>query len=268
MNETHNPYAPPRAFVDDPSDDELEVQALIENGRTVPIGRCGLWISASFRQFFQRPWKWIGTLFLLFVISGVISLIPYTNIVNGILWPIVTGGIAYALDEQRRTRTFSLGNVFAGFNRALVPLAVIGAVGTLSYIVMFAVFFVMVGREAATDVVFGTRTMQGIPPNFWSALMVSIIAGLPISAATYFAAPLIMLHGVAPVRALRMSMFGFLRNIVPLILFGVLMLVIITLSMLPLLLGLFVTLPTIGLAFYPIYRDIFVEGAGPEVVAR
>ena len=67
MNETHNPYAPPRAFVDDPSDDELEVQALIENGRTVPIGRCGLWISASFRQFFQRPWKWIGTLFLLFV---------------------------------------------------------------------------------------------------------------------------------------------------------------------------------------------------------
>ena len=49
------------------------------------------------------------------------------------------------------------------------------------------------------------------------------------------------------------------------ILFGLLMFVIIVLSALPLLLGLFVTLPTIALAFYPIYRDVFVEGAGPEV---
>jgi uncharacterized membrane protein len=265
MHENHNPYSPPKAFVADQlEEEELQPESLIESGRSVPISRCTLWIRAAFRQFFKRSWKWIGVMLLLLPAVLLISLLPFANLIHAFLWPVVVGGVAHALDTQRRTGSFAVNELLAGFNRAFVPLMMIGAVGLLSYAAMFIVYFFMVSSDAAFAVI-GMRKLDTLPPNYWTALLVTMVAIIPVSAATYFAAPLIMLQGLTPVRALKASFVGSMRNLLPLLLFALLMWVIVVLSAIPLLLGLFVTVPTFFMAFYPIYRDIFVKGAGPEI---
>lgn len=243
MNEPRNPYAPPTAVVADPLIQPDDIGPLIENGRRVPIGNCTRWIGDTFELFFQRPWKWIGTMLLLFLLSVVASLIPLSNLLSSLLWPVFIGGIAIALDSQRLTRNFTLSNVFGGFGRSFLPLIAVGCMMLLASALTFAVFFVMVGREAAMAITLGMGQLDTIPPTFWRALMVSMIVMLPITAATFLAAPLIVLHGVSPVRAMAMSFFGCLKNLLPWILSGLLMILITVISMIPLLLGLFVTLP-------------------------
>jgi uncharacterized membrane protein len=258
MNETRNPYAPPAAPVADPSGPAYEAGALIENGRQVPVGHCTLWIKGTFELFFQAPWKWIGVV-LLFAVPWLAStLVPFSILATTLLYPVVLGGVACALDSQRRTRSFALSDVFAGFGPRFASLAGIGCVAILSTIMNFAVLNAMLGPEAALAFAFNAAKVETLPPNFVSAMLVCTVASLPITAATFCAAPLVTLHGAGAVRAMKMSFFGCLKNIVPWILYGLLMFLIIAASAVPLLLGLFVTIPAALIAFYPIYRDVFV----------
>jgi len=267
MSETRNPYSPPVAPVADSSTPLRNAEGLVENGRLVPIGHCTSWIGEAFGLFFQRPWKWIGTTLLLGVGAVISSLIPFSTLLTSIFFPVLIGGVACALESQRRTRSFTLNDIFAGFGPNLGSLATVGCVTLLSTAVMFAVFYVMVGTDAALAIAFNTNRPEATPPNFWRALLVSLVLSLPITAATFLAAPLIMLHGATPLRAMQMSFFGCLKNIVPWILFGVLMFLIIIVSALPLLLGFFITLPVALMAFYPMYRDIFVDEARTVIAA-
>jgi uncharacterized membrane protein len=259
MNDARNPYSPPTAAVEDPSPRLVEPGPLIENGRSVPTGNCTRWIGATYALFSQRPWKWIGTMLLLALISVLVSLLPLSNLLTTVLWPVVAGGIAYALDQQRQTQSFTLSAVFSGFGPRMLSLVAVGCVGLLSYGIMFVIMSTMVGNDTALAVMGGGQQLSAIPPGFWSAMLVTMALTIPLTAATFLAAPLIMLHGARPVDAMKMSFFGCMKNIVPWILSGVLMVLLICVSAIPLLLGLFVTLPMAVMLFYSMYRDIFLD---------
>lgn len=262
MNETRNPYTPPTASLEQVTTHPGDAGPLIENGRLVPIGNCTRWIGATYRLFSQRAWKWIGTMLLLALLSGVASIVPFSNLLNALLWPVVCGGLSYALDQQRQTGGFTLSAVFAGFSPKFIPLATVGVVTLLSYAVMFVVLAAMLGRDFALAMVGGGLKLTTVPPGFLSAMMVTMVFTIPLTAATFLAAPLIMLHDARPVDAIKMSFVGCMKNIVPWVLSGILMLLLISASMIPLFLGLFVTLPMAVMLFYSMYRDIFIDGLG------
>jgi uncharacterized membrane protein len=259
MNEARNPYAPPNAPLEHFSMHVGEAGSLLANGRRVPVGNCTRWIKESYELFAQRPWKLIGTMLLLALISGVVSIVPFSNLLNAFLWPVVAGGMAYALDQLRQTRSFALSAVFSGFGPKFLPLATIGLVTLLSYAIMFVVFAVRLGSDVAMSIIGGGQKLSAIPAGFWSTMVLTMVFTIPMTAATYLAAPLIILHDTRPVAAMKMSFAGCMKNIVPWALSAVLMMLLIFLSAIPLLLGLFVTLPMAVMLFYPMYRDIFVE---------
>jgi uncharacterized membrane protein len=91
---------------------------------------------------------------------------------------------------------------------------------------------------------------------------------LPITCATYMAPQLIVLHDQPVIEALKMSLFACIKNILPGIVFGVLALVLFIVSMIPLLLGLIITLPILAITNYTVYRDIFVEEDAGQELAR
>jgi uncharacterized membrane protein len=265
MNDTRNPYSPPDARVEDLSLQPNDAEPLIENGRRVPVGHCSRWIGEAHELFSQRPAQWIGTMLLLALISMVVSLVPFSNLFTTLLWPVVAGGIAYALDRQRQTRSFTLSAVFAGFSQKFLPLAAVGFVTLVSYAIFFVIFAVTLGSDFAIAMMGGARQKLGaVPPGFWSALILSMVVAIPLTAATFLAAPLIVLHEARPLAAMKMSFFGCMKNIVPWILSGILMMLLILVSMIPLLLGLFVTLPMAVMLFYSMYRDIFIDSMGAE----
>jgi uncharacterized membrane protein len=259
MKEARNPYSPPEALVADPASDLGDSRGLLVNGRQVPIGNSVLWVSEAFHLFFGKPWKWLGTTLLLLLISMIVSLAPFSNLLTTILWPVAAGGVAYALDVQRQTQNFALHDVFAGFGSKFLPLAAVGCVAMLTAVIMFAVFLVMADSEVALAMALGGRQLSVLPPNFWWALLITMVLAVPLTSATFLAPPLIVLHGLTPGQAMKMSFFACLKNIAPWTAFALLMVLLILLSIIPLFLGLLVTLPVAGIGFYAMYRDVFVK---------
>ena len=63
--------------------------------------------------------------------------------------------------------------------------------------------------------------------------------------------------GQSPVKAMKVSFFGCLKNIVPFLLYGVVMMVLCVVAAIPVMLGYLVLGPVIIASIYTGYRDIF-----------
>jgi uncharacterized membrane protein len=71
-------------------------------------------------------------------------------------------------------------------------------------------------------------------------------------------APMLVIFGkMAPVPAMKASLRAFLRNMIPLTVYGLLLIPFVILACLPVMLGWLVLLPVIITSLYAIYRDLF-----------
>ena len=80
---------------------------------------------------------------------------------------------------------------------------------------------------------------------------------IPLLMAIYFAPPLIVLHDIEPVAAMKLSFKGCLRNILPFLVFGIIFFILAILASIPLFLGWLGLGPIIFIAVYVAYREIF-----------
>jgi len=107
---------------------------------------------------------------------------------------------------------------------------------------------------------------------------ISILIGMPLYAvlvmAMQFATALVLFNNAAPVDALKSSLQACLRNILPLSVYGAIMLLFALVASLPMMLGWLVLLPLMIASTYAAYRDLFTAQeksprvAEDEVVAR
>ena len=75
--------------------------------------------------------------------------------------------------------------------------------------------------------------------------------------ALWFAPSLVVFNNLKPVEAMKVSFFGCLKNIVPFLLYGVVMMVLCVVAAIPVMLGYLVLGPVIIASIYTGYRDIF-----------
>ena len=263
MADVRNPYAPPAAAVADPTENLPDgPDVFIPNGRRVSFGRGARWIGDAWRLFTSRPGKWLLSFLLLLLIYIVFAWVPLANILNTLLWPFLGAGIVMAADVQRRTGTFTVETLFAGFRRP-APLLILGAMYLLSLVLLYASFAIMVGEDGAKQFVLqASAASDAAPPEpraVVRALLLYTILVLPITAATYLAPPLIMLQGIGAGTAMKMSFIGSIKNILPGIVFIICTLLFILVSIIPLGLGLFVSVPVLMITNYTVYRDIFID---------
>jgi len=265
VNEPRNPYSPPAAEVADAQvEGALEGQeALIPNGRVVPIGNGVRWLTNAMRLYFQQPLKWTGVVLLLGLLSFVVAFIPFFNFLTTVLWPVIGGGIMLALSLQRRTGSFTINDIFAGFGPRFGSLALVGVVMLLMYPILFASFAIFVGADIAGAVTESASARQIDPAlvmttNFLLAILVYLLFALPLLLATYLAPPLIMLHGVPTGTAIKMSFIGGIKNILAGIVYGIVLLLLLFISAIPLGLGLLASIPIMMISCYTTYRDIFL----------
>jgi uncharacterized membrane protein len=94
-------------------------------------------------------------------------------------------------------------------------------------------------------------------PTFLLPILVAALLMLPVAMAYWFAPALIAIDGLGAWSAMKLSFRGCLKNILPLLVYGVLGLILVTLGSLPLLLGLLVVMPTLVASMYVSYRNIF-----------
>lgn len=259
MNQS-NQFEPPSACAD-PDEESTSPDALRGEPRRAPAANGLSWVGDGARLF-ARDW---GTWILMLLVFGglfvVISLLPVISILSGFAFPIFIGGWMLAADRVHRGESAHLEDLFAGFTGDYIkPMAITGA------IYVAASLAIMVLSGIVGFALIGGSFMSGAEPSVESMLLsmallflVMMALMLPLLMMIWFAPALIMLNGVAPTEALKMSFFGCLRNIFPMLIYGLICTMLLIAGALPLFLGWLVVYPIFLCSIYSAYRDVYLD---------
>jgi uncharacterized membrane protein len=232
---------------------------------SVPGERGAAWIFEGFDYFKANPLGWIGALVVLFVISAMISLIPFGGLAFNVVSPVFTAGLMLGCHQHREGGVFSFNHLFAGFSDNVKQLLLVGAI-LLGFSLLIAA--VVVAVAAVTMVNFSDLMAGRIPEEMFSnpaemflpfitILFIIVALSVPLIMALWFAPALVVLNRLSAVEAMRLSFQGCLINIVPFLIYGIVALVVLFISMIPFGLGLLITAPMMTASIYIGYRDIF-----------
>ncbi len=244
------------------------------DARSVAAAHGWAWILAGTRLFMRSPAQWIGVLVVLFVAMKLVNYVPLLALLAVLLMPVFLAGLmdgCHALAEGRR---LEFAHLLSGFRRNAAQLVTLGGVYLVGNLLILMVV-VQIGGEA-----FGTiaqtlakhgsvppeqsQEMQAAATSVTRAALIGAALSLPLLMALWFAPLLTFFHGVKPLPALKASLMGCLRNILPMSVYGLVILAaLIVLVPFGLQigfydLGLWLIAPVLVPSIYASYRDIYV----------
>ena len=228
-------------------------------GRAVGAGQGWTWIAEGFGLFKKAPGIWIAVVVILFVILIVLTLIPLLGaLATFLLMPVFIGGLLLGCQALQGGGELELSHLFAGFKQQTGNLIVLGALAIGGWIIVMLPVVAIAGTGAILAVLRGDAAgIAALGGSFMLAWLVAVALSLPIYMALWFAPALVVLRGMAPVAAIRESFFGCLKNILPFLVYSIVVMVLGILAAIPLGLGWLVLGPTLIASVYVSYRDIF-----------
>lgn len=253
-----NPYAAPTAEVADVLVQGDESNFIAE-GQRVAAGRGLSWIAEAWTLFREQPLMWLLQFGAAFLLAVVVSLIPIVGqIALSLFMPVLIAGIVYGAHQLNQGEPLTFGKLFAGFSLRFVPLLLLGVI---SLVGTFGALLVGFGLGGAG---FGVLTGAGadVGAGFFAVLMGTLIAlalMVPLYMALWFASSLVIINDYAVTQAIKTSFAACLKNIVPFLVYGVLMFILLFVASIPFGLGLIIAIPLAGLATYTSYRDVFYQ---------
>ena len=233
----------------------------IPEGHTVPAGHGWTWIAGGWELLKRRPGTWVAIAIIAIVIGIAFYFMrSFGTILSILLTPVFTAGFvigAKALDEGRELK---IAHLFAGFTNRFGALIAVGAI----YLALL--FAIVVVSALVTGV--SVWVMLGAGPDLASATLSELTAYLlawlialalmvPVFMAVWFAPPLVVFDGLGALDALKASFRGCLKNIVPFLIYGLIVFGFAILASIPFLLGWLVLAPVIGASIYTSYLDIY-----------
>lgn len=235
------------------------------NIRTVDAGRGGGWIGAGFDYFRRAAGAWIAITVVFFVIFIALALLPVLgNLLSQVLTPVFLAGVFLGCRAMDEGAELELGHLFRGFSVNPAPLFVIGALYLVTMLVLMVflailAFVLLGGMDTILQLIGGDA--EQLLVNLPMLLVVALVGlGLyvPILMALWFAPALVALGGLGVADALGASFRGCLLNILPFLIWSVLVLVLAILAAIPFGLGFLVLVPVIWAGMYVAYKEIFV----------
>ncbi|GAB2692135.1 BPSS1780 family membrane protein [Aliiglaciecola sp. 3_MG-2023] len=222
------------------------------------VGDGMTWISEGFSLFKQDIGMWIVTMIVGFIVAIVINIIPFVgSLISMFLTYIWVGGLMLGCQAAAEGKPFDIKYLFAGFSyRAgrLVGLSAIGAV--ISIVVMFVAM-----GSVYMDILAGESNPEMMGTQFWLSFLVAMALMLPMVMAVWFAPALIVLQDMPVFAAMKASFIGCFKNVMPFLVYGIVMLVLYILGAIPLALGLLVVIPLLFTSMYVSYRSIYLSKA-------
>ena len=256
-----NPYQPPVTPAPPASE---RAGAFSAAGRAVDAGRGWEWIAEGFALFKKQPGIWILILIVLVVCSILISLVPIIGaLANLLLMQVFIGGVMLGCRALDNGESFDVWCVFAGFKQNTGDLVVLGLLALVGWILAFIPAMLIMGGGAFMAMMGGGGFMPNIGAlglTFALAILVALALALPVYMALWFAPSLVVFNDLKPVDAMRASFLACLKNIVPFVLYGIILLGLCMVAAIPLGLGFLVLGPVAIASIYAGYRDIFVVG--------
>ncbi|MET0027564.1 MAG: BPSS1780 family membrane protein [Candidatus Thiodiazotropha sp.] len=253
----NDPYTPPDADLEEPLEGEMV------GPRSVSIGRPFAWIAGGWGLFKEAPLAWILALVIWVGLNFGISLIPLAGaIAVNLIGPTLIAGFMIGCREHEEGGQFAVGHLFAGFSQNTGQTILIGLFYMITMLVLtFGMMAVIFGNmsagmmtdsgdvEAMSAMMFTTSTFVGLGIAFVIFILVFF--------AYLFAPALAGLESLSAWESMKLSFVGSVKNILPLILYGILATLLMFLGALPVGLGLLVVIPVLIGAMYTAYKDIY-----------
>jgi len=255
-----NPYQAPEAQLEQPY-----VEGEMTGPVSVPFGHGFSWISQAFSNHFKaNPGPWIGTFLVFFVMAIVMQIIPLIGPLGfALLSPVFTAGFMIGSHAQTQGEDFTFNHLFSGFKQAGGQLILVGLLYMVGSFVIGIVIAIVLGGSLAMSGAFSGNDQamaQEIAQNpAFMLVPMLIMLGLlvPLLMSYWFAPALVALDGVSALTAMKMSFMGCLKNILPFLLYGIVMFVLSVVAVIPVGLGLLVLFPVMLASMYTAYRDIY-----------
>ena len=259
---TTNPYAAPKAAVADAT--VARDADFVPGGQAQPAGHGWSWIAEGWELFKRQPGVWIGIVLIAFVIFILVALIPFVGgLLLSLFGPVFGAGIMIGCKSLDSGGQLEIGHLFAGFKEKTGTLIAVGSIYLGASLVVMLVVGVTMGVGMAAMMGQGDpQQMQTMGMTMVLAMLITFALLLPVVMAIWLASPLVVFHEQGAVEAMKGSFFGCLKNIVPFLVYGIVMFVLMILASIPLGLGWLVLGPVFGASIYASYRDIYLKPRG------
>jgi uncharacterized membrane protein len=252
-----NPYLPPQARV---ADAVIEAGDYIDGGRRVPVSHAWNWISLGWAIFRRQSGMWVLlTIVLGFIVIGLAVIPVLGSLAMTLLMPIFVGGLMRACRKIENADEIELADLFSAFKNHGGPLVLVGLIGLGLTIAVMIPTMVLVGVSGYLGASIGGNMAEAIGLGTIIGMLVFMALIIPVNMALWFAPSLVVFQGHGPTRAITQSFRGCLKNIVPFLLYGVILFVLAIFATIPLMLGWLVLAPVVIASVYAAYRDIFFE---------
>ncbi|MGA8146106.1 MAG: BPSS1780 family membrane protein [Gallionellaceae bacterium] len=240
----------------------------------VPAIHGWLWIKQGYGLFKKNPLLW-----MVLTAIGVIGLFAVASIpvigdpLSTLLFPVVLAGFMHACRALDQNEELELSHLFAGFRQNTQHLITLGGINLVGQLLILglmmltggaAMVSIIMSNEPVTDPAVLMQAMTGAGP----ALLIGLVLFCILVMAMQFAPMLVIFDNMKPIAALKASLRGFLRNLLPLTVYGLLLLPFAIVASLPVMLGWLFLLPVIITSLYAIYSDLFpMQTVAPKTVA-
>ncbi len=236
--------------------------------RRMNAARGWIWIKHGTQLIMRNPLMSITfALISALILIGAFEVPLFGPLLLLLLLPVVMAGymrICRALEEEEEVE---LAQLFAGFQKHTMHLAALGGL-LLVGLLLSSMAMVLIGGEPLRQLLENMNSAnepQLLIDTMWAAgssialsLLVGFVLMCALMLAFQYAPMLVFFNDVMPFAALRASLAGSLRNIIPYTVYNLIMQVIaLVLSLLPFGIGLIVLLPLGLTSLYVSYRNIF-----------
>ncbi len=239
----------------------------------VPAIHGWLWIKQGIVLFRKNPLLW-----MVLTAIAVIGLVGIANIpvigdpLSTILFPAVLAGFMFGCRALEQNEELELAHLFAGFRQYTQPLITLGGINLVSQLLILGLMMITGGSAlvsifmSSVPVTDETVLLQAIT-GAGLALTLGLVLFCILLMAMQFAPMLVIFAGMKPVPALKASLRAFLRNALPLTVYGLMLLPFAFVASLPFMLGWLLLLPVLITSLYAIYTDLFpVSVEAPQAI--
>jgi len=233
------------------------------NVNSVSFSHGWSWITEGFSLFRLNPLSWIVSFILFLAILSVVSVMPFIGGIGMLLLqPVLVGGLlagCRALDQGEELR---IEHLFDGFKQNANPLVMVGILSGLAYFVVGIIVFLMIGSAVGLSALGSLAdapdlAIGGALLGFALSGLIGLALTAPIVMATWFAPALVVFDQLPAWESMQASFSACLHNMLPFLLYGIFILVLGLVAMIPFGLGLLVLGPTLIASVYVSYQDIF-----------
>lgn len=231
----------------------------------VEFRRCFVWLGAGWYAFKTNPGAWLALSIVFLLVIMLLGMLPFVGIPLIILFiPLLLAGLLVTAHKSLTGSLAQVEDLLLGFNdeRFRKPLLLLGAMMVAGSMLLFAALYplsaevlkalYLPGSDARVAAAL-TELGQSSPVGLM--LQLGIIG--VVLMAFFYATPLVVFEAQMPLDAVSTSLLACLRNLVPLVLFGVMTIVLGILASFAFGLGYLVLIPVLTGASYASFRDVF-----------